>query len=58
MVAKLADELVRAGYGEFLTCFAPFTLNVSAWQAVRAAVPAALGPVVDLFLLGEAVTAC
>lgn len=56
-VAALADELGRAGYGEFLTCFEPFTLNESAWRAARSAVPVALGPVVDLFLLGEAVPA-
>jgi SAM-dependent methyltransferase len=52
----LAEELAKIGYGEFLACFDPFVLSLSAWRAARACVPPSLGPVVDLFLLGNAVS--
>lgn len=54
-VERLGEELARSGYGEFLTCFEPFVLDPSAWRVARPHVPPALGPVVDLFLLGQSV---
>ncbi|WP_033442245.1 methyltransferase [Saccharothrix sp. NRRL B-16314] len=55
-VERLGEELARSGYGEFLTCFDPFVLDPSAWRAARTHLPPALGPVVDLFLLGQSVS--
>lgn len=55
VLAEFAEELTRAGYADFLACFDPLGLSPSAWWSARKGLPAALGTIVDLFLLGNAV---
>lgn len=54
-LSRLGDELARVGYGDFLSCFDPLSPDPRTWRAYRAAAPARLEPVIDLFLLGGTV---
>lgn len=56
-LASLADELARAGYGEYFACFNPLSPRLHSWTRMRGCVPESLAPLVHLFLFGEAVRA-
>ncbi len=52
---KMAERLTGLGYAEFYNCFFPLDNSPLRWKLARKAVTPELGPVIDLFLLGEAV---
>jgi hypothetical protein len=52
-LATLGDALSRSALGEFVACFDPFSPRRANWDHYRDHAPAAMQPLVDLFLLNK-----